>query len=325
MDSESMSVVIITKNEESNIVDCLESLYKQNHNNYEVIIVDSKSTDKTIDLAKKTAKKYNQFNNLKIVEDDPKLFSFGRVRNIGVEQAKNSIIAFISADAYCKDNWLRLIQNNLNDADIVYGKQIHVPPVKNAISAIRSFRYYTYNKFNVKKEITDNELFLSSNVNCAVKRKVFDSVKYDEKLTGSEDYYFSKEAIGNGLKILYDPDMIVYHKDVTDFRREIYKNLREGISQGKIQKSNGIDMLLGSWITAMVILPIGIALFDIRLALPTFIFIMLIPSFRRYIEYMNYRSNEMPRYNILESLIAVVLGSFCDIFLVYGIIKGYIR
>ena len=43
-----LSVIIITKNEESNIEDCLKSIYLWAE---EIIIVDDESTDRTIEIA----------------------------------------------------------------------------------------------------------------------------------------------------------------------------------------------------------------------------------------------------------------------------------
>lgn len=43
-----LSVILITKNEEANLKDCLESISFAN----EIIIVDSQSTDQTINIAK---------------------------------------------------------------------------------------------------------------------------------------------------------------------------------------------------------------------------------------------------------------------------------
>ena len=50
-----VSIIVPTLNEESNIVDCITSLKAQNYSNYEIIVSDGGSTDKTIELAKPLA------------------------------------------------------------------------------------------------------------------------------------------------------------------------------------------------------------------------------------------------------------------------------
>ncbi|QMT85456.1 glycosyltransferase family 2 protein [Companilactobacillus pabuli] len=48
-----ISVVIRTYNEEKHIGEVLESLQKQTYKNYEIVIVDSGSTDGTVEILKK--------------------------------------------------------------------------------------------------------------------------------------------------------------------------------------------------------------------------------------------------------------------------------
>ena len=52
MKSKKVSIIIRTKNEERWIGRCLESIFKQNYRNFEVIIVDNESTDKTLEKLK---------------------------------------------------------------------------------------------------------------------------------------------------------------------------------------------------------------------------------------------------------------------------------
>lgn len=48
-----ISVIIPARNEEKNIGNCLEHIFKQNYPNYEVIVVDDRSSDMTVDILKK--------------------------------------------------------------------------------------------------------------------------------------------------------------------------------------------------------------------------------------------------------------------------------
>ena len=48
-----VSIIVRTKNEERWIGHCLKSIYEQNYPSFEVIIVDNKSTDNTLEIAKR--------------------------------------------------------------------------------------------------------------------------------------------------------------------------------------------------------------------------------------------------------------------------------
>ncbi|MES2614642.1 MAG: glycosyltransferase family 2 protein [Bdellovibrionota bacterium] len=88
---EKLSVILITKNEEKNIVRCLESVAFAN----EVILVDTESTDKTCDLAR-------QFKNVKIVQ--AQWFGFVENKKIALQHTSNEWVFWIDADEVAPEN-----------------------------------------------------------------------------------------------------------------------------------------------------------------------------------------------------------------------------
>lgn len=79
-----ISVIVITLNEENNIKECLELLKWTD----EIIVVDSKSKDRTVELAKKFT------DRIYIVDER----SFAYKRNLGIEKATSDWILWIDAD-----------------------------------------------------------------------------------------------------------------------------------------------------------------------------------------------------------------------------------
>lgn len=80
-----ISAVILTKNEENNILECLKSLSWCD----EVIVIDDESHDKTVEIVKKAGAK---------VFVHPLQEDFAAQRNFGLEKAKGDWILFIDAD-----------------------------------------------------------------------------------------------------------------------------------------------------------------------------------------------------------------------------------
>ena len=80
-----LSAVILTKNEENNIRNCLESL------NFcdEILVIDDNSTDKTAEIARKLGVK---------VFSHPLNNDFAQQRNYGLKKATNDWVLFIDAD-----------------------------------------------------------------------------------------------------------------------------------------------------------------------------------------------------------------------------------
>ena len=81
-----LSIIIPTLNEEKYLLFLLESLRKQNFKNYEVIIADANSTDKTLEVARKY--------NCKIIGGG----YVARGRNEGAKVAKGNLFLFLDAD-----------------------------------------------------------------------------------------------------------------------------------------------------------------------------------------------------------------------------------
>lgn len=80
-----ISAVILTKNEEKNIVDCIESLSFC----HEILVIDDHSTDRTVDVAKKAGGLVFEH----ALEND-----FAQQRNFGLEKAKGDWVLFVDAD-----------------------------------------------------------------------------------------------------------------------------------------------------------------------------------------------------------------------------------
>ena len=106
-----ISVVVPTYNEEKNIVKCLKSLENQTigRKKYEIIVVDGKSKDRTVSLARKHADRVVQQKSERV----------GGARNDGARIAKADIIATTDADCTVPGDWLENILKAFGDKKVV--------------------------------------------------------------------------------------------------------------------------------------------------------------------------------------------------------------
>ena len=116
-----VSIVIRTFNEEKHLNELLHSIKNQTTDNFnvEVILVDSGSTDKTLDIAKSY--------NCRIVHIKKEDFSFGRSLNMGCDAANGEYLIFISGHCIPVNNhWIENIIKPFSNENIVYtyGKQV---------------------------------------------------------------------------------------------------------------------------------------------------------------------------------------------------------
>jgi GT2 family glycosyltransferase len=98
----------VAYNEEARIRKCLESLRAQTFNDFEVIVVDNASTDRTGQIVRTQFPQYThalQAENL----------GFSEGTNAGYRLARAPIIAFLNADAWVGPNWLADLVGPLMD------------------------------------------------------------------------------------------------------------------------------------------------------------------------------------------------------------------
>jgi len=106
-----ISVIVPSFNEEANIAQCLVSLSHQtiNKSEYEIIVVDGGSTDKTCEIARRYA-------DMVFIQTSKKV---GGARNDGVMAAKGDIIATTDADCILPPDWLECIKKDFSDPAVV--------------------------------------------------------------------------------------------------------------------------------------------------------------------------------------------------------------
>ncbi len=120
-----VSIIVPMRNEEKNVVSCLNSLVALNYENLEIIIANDSSTDNTKILALETIKKYSSKIPVKIfdVPPPPKDW-FGKpwAVNEAVKQAKGKLILIVDADVIHQPESLKNSINHLlaSEAEILF-------------------------------------------------------------------------------------------------------------------------------------------------------------------------------------------------------------
>lgn len=122
-----VSIIIITFNSADSVEGCLSSVFKVNYprDKYEVIVVDSGSTDGTLEIVKK-------FPVDKLIVEEGALR--GKARNIGVREATGEIVAMVDSDlSSTDDDWLARAVKGFNGPQValVRGSDLILLPSKN--------------------------------------------------------------------------------------------------------------------------------------------------------------------------------------------------
>ena len=107
------SFIVPCYNGEKYIVKCLDSILKQTSNNYEVIVINDGSTDNSINIINKYK------NDRKIVIINQNNMGLSLTRNNGINKAKGEYLIFVDCDDYIQNDFLKTIDKNLNDEDML--------------------------------------------------------------------------------------------------------------------------------------------------------------------------------------------------------------
>lgn len=122
--SDLFSVIIPTLNEEENIGQLVRSLYDQDHRPIEVLIVDGRSTDKTVEIVKTLKGKLEDPSfKVKIILEG-KVRGLSRARNVGLKNSTGKYVTFVDADVILNDtSLLKKLNEALRKQPLVLFKQ----------------------------------------------------------------------------------------------------------------------------------------------------------------------------------------------------------
>ena len=209
------SVVIPVKNGLDTLPACLDSIFNQTvRDRLEVIVIDSGSTDGTLELLKSYPVRVHHIN--------PKDFNHGETRNLGVSLAQGEFVVMTVQDAAAVDsNWLELMRSHFDDPEVagVCGQQV-VPHDKSK-NPLQWFRPATEAK-PFSYQFKDPQVFMKmegpqqhqycnwDDVNAMYRKDLKQKLPF-RKLMFSEDTLWAKDALEAGYRIVYDYRARVYH------------------------------------------------------------------------------------------------------------------
>ena len=201
------SIIIRTKNESRRIGDVLSCLSLQSEQNFEVVIVDSGSTDKTLEIV-------NSFSDrldIKTFHIAPGAFTYPYACNYGAKRAMGDYLVFISGHAIpVNSEWLKNGLSSFSDEKVagIYGT---VLPSKDA-TIIEWFCYFP-SFYGGKKRIANNKIMgILGNTNSIIRKDLWLEHQFDEEYSdGGEDGEWAYFFINNGYNIIKDPRFAVYH------------------------------------------------------------------------------------------------------------------
>ncbi|VVB75975.1 Dolichyl N-acetyl-alpha-D-glucosaminyl phosphate 3-beta-D-2,3-diacetamido-2,3-dideoxy-beta-D-glucuronosyltransferase [Candidatus Tiddalikarchaeum anstoanum] len=197
--TKNVSVVILARNEEDKIKDCIISIKNSSYKNLEIILIDSFSNDNTIKVAKK-------IRGVSIYKMDAA--SIGAALKSGINLAKGELVFIVNGDSTVSREFISEAVKLFDNPDIavVSGKRVE----KNQDSLIG--RMYTQrfknDKFGFVSKVSGNYMFR--------KNVILKYTELDETVTAAEEHYISLKVTKEGYKIYRINKVSMYHNSKGD-------------------------------------------------------------------------------------------------------------
>ncbi len=218
-----ISIIIPTKNGDATINDCLQTIFKQTLiNKCEIIIIDSGSTDNTLDIIKQYS--------VRLYQIQPQEFNHGATRNYGVSLAKGEFVVMTVQDAIPNDSyWLEKMLRHFEDPKVagVCGGQM-VPHLQNNNPhewfrpqnnpEIKKTQFTTQEYKNADK----SSIIGLDDVNAMYRTSLLKQYPF-QKVDYGEDMIWQHEILKNGYAIVFDMNARVRHYHYQSFNY-CYKN-----------------------------------------------------------------------------------------------------
>ncbi len=213
-----VSVIIRSFNEAWALKKTLPALLAQNYSEWELIVIDSGSTDGSVELIEQMSPRH--FIRIPQGEYNP-----SRVMNRGMELSRAEFGIFLNADATPQGpNWLRPLVTALMDSQVaaVFGRQIPRPDCQAAF-------VHDYERcFGPERESVHWPHFFSM-ASSGIRKDIWMKRGFNERLQYSEDDEYTRWCVACGYRIVYVPDSVVMHSH----NYTLAQSWRRGFGEGK--------------------------------------------------------------------------------------------
>lgn len=205
-----ISVIIPTLNAEYEIETLLIALDRQSIQPNEILVVDSASDDKTIELVQK-------HKGVRLLQIDRQDFNHGTTRDKALRESSGDFVCFLTQDAVpVSDDYLkRLVAPMVDDSDIalVSGRQLPKADARRFEQLVRGFNYPDSPSVRSKCDLEKLGIktFFASDACSAYRRIAYLECGGFDHVNTNEDMLMAAKFIASGMKVAYEPHAEVFH------------------------------------------------------------------------------------------------------------------
>ena len=202
-----ISIIIPVYNVEDYLSECVDSILNQTYENYEVLLIDDGSTDKSPQICDT----YSEKNNISVINTRNRGLS--AARNLGTEKAQGEYIFYLDSDDYVENNvlerMLKIVEQD--NADIVCGNFMYTYPDRTVIAIKEEKEYEVLDTYSAMEQLVKGEKIQNFAWGKLIKKEIAQDHKFPVgKLF--EDMYWTHYIIDQAGKVAIDYKSFVYYR-----------------------------------------------------------------------------------------------------------------
>jgi rhamnosyltransferase len=226
-----VTVALLLKDAEERLQPLLDSINLQQDCQFEVLAIDSGSTDRTLEIL-------SQYE-VRVVQISPLEFGHGKTRNFAAANAhpESELIIYLSQDGLpANEYWLKnLTEPLINDRGVAGVFSRHVANEDTSPSMVRQLttNWQSGGKVRLVKEMPADEsayesnkmsLIYFSNTSSAIRRSVWEDIPFMD-IDFAEDAEWADRVLRAGHKLVFEPSSIVIHSHDYGFVEHLRQNV----------------------------------------------------------------------------------------------------
>ncbi len=225
-----VSIIIATWNAGDFIKSCLDSVFAQNFKNFEVIVVDNYSTDRTLDILR------SYLPRIQLVEND-KNMGFCFANNQALKLAKGHCVLTLNSDIVLDQDYIFALKEYLsksNGVGMVQGKFLRmdkktIDGIGLYLSAARRFSNIAQGQPDAPAYNQEQEIFGPCAAAAMYKRELIEDIQTNDEFFDNaffflvEDFDVAWRAQNLGWKAMYVPTAVCYHYRHSSGHNSLFK------------------------------------------------------------------------------------------------------
>jgi cellulose synthase/poly-beta-1,6-N-acetylglucosamine synthase-like glycosyltransferase len=247
-----VTVLIPARNEEYNILKCLQSLIAQEYprDRLEIIVIDDDSADRTGEIVQAFGAQYPSIRLISLHHCPPGVSPKKRALQVGVDAAAGEIIFTTDADCWASPHWIAQMMTYFeDDVGMVVGYVgFSKDSEKNIFQKIQSLEFIGLTMAGIGS-VGAGDPIIANGANLAFRRITFDEVggyrEDDHVISGDDDLLLQKidQTTSWKIKASVSPGTFVYTRPVANFNSFLMQRIRWA-SKGLVYKKPALVLFL---------------------------------------------------------------------------------